>query len=200
MRKMVLMVVVLAMGAAASGATLTATLIPSNGGVAAAGEQFTVDIWLKTDTELGISDVSLDILSAGDGDTVPAPNGPYCTVTWNAAVLSTYSPLTIPGNPLDGDGDGDADTCALSLGLLANVAPGLGTGDGTMIGTITYTCVTGVPDVLTPSLDLTSRYWADGSTKAEFDSFQAVPCNVNLPEPATLGLLGLGVLGLLRRR
>lgn len=199
MRKMVLTVMVLAMGAAASGATLTATLIPSNGGVAAAGEQFTVDIWLKTDTELGISDVSLDILSAGDGDTVPAPNGPYCTVTWNAAVLSTYT-LVIPGTPLDADGDGDADTYALSLGTLANVAPGLGTGDGTMIGTITYTCVTGVADVLTPSLDLTSRYWADGSTKAVFDDFQVVPCDVNLPEPATLGLLVLGVLGLLRRR
>jgi hypothetical protein len=47
---------------------------------------------------------------------------------------------------------------------------------------------------------LTVAVWFDAGNKGEFDAWVYNEANVEIPEPATIGLLGLGTLSLIRRK
>ena len=161
-------------------------------------------------TDIRLSGVSLNLLSTGDGIRFTG-----------AQLMNPSNRWAIPGSPTVSD----SSVMSLSGGAIPNVvgggigpgAPGTDTGPGVLFATVDYaTNALGTSNLQLQVGDLVIADWEGNNPMVAFGTGPAnipggVPggsgpvgvINVIIPEPATMSLVGLamvGLLGLARRR
>lgn len=194
--------------------------------VTTAGQTYSVNIWLEVvpDTSRGetlasianqgISDVAVSILTSNTiGVTEPLPASIVLPGVVKTVFNSTVFDFnTVPASRVDGDGDGDLDAIQ-ATGADSGSSLSVGVGTPVLLCTESWTEIIAARATLHIVLATNSRHWdlsdplGDGSDRNLFTGFatgvnhDGVDLVVGpVPEPATLTLLAMGAVGLLRRR
>lgn len=154
----------------------------------------------------GLSEIQWDIISDGVGQSAPVPRGPnpplvnQPTLTWDPVIASNFS--TVNGSIGDRDGDGDIDQRAAAFFDTNNFSKtDLAIADFATIATVQWQ-LTGDSDHLSLS-NIIGTQWYDfenGEGAGSRSQFAEVITGDGVtlgavPEPSTLALGGLGLVG-----
>ena len=196
--------------------------------VSSAGQNYSVSIWLEIVPDAakgetlasiarqGISDVGVSILTS---DTHGVTQPLQASIVQPAAVATVFNTdvfdsLTVAAARQDGDSDGDLDALD-AVGSDSGANWGVGVGTPVLLCTETWTETLAARATLHIVLDTKSRHWdttdplGDGSDRNSFSGFSTgvnhdgsdlVVGLLAAPEPATLALLALGAVGMIRVR
>ena len=208
---------VLLLAPASNAASLSVTIEAEGGGSIQFGE-FDLYVYATVTggaANSGVAAAQIEVYSAGSVDlAVPKekstpPNSGKVETTWSAEVSGNVTTAILPlWEDYDADGDKDAKAMAFADGdKFSNLEIGItaaGASRKTLIATQRWICLDNEPATLTVLVrDNAMHYSGPGVPDIPHTFFSSVSggtCEVNVPEPATIGLLVLGVVPMLLRR
>lgn len=209
MKKVLVLAAVLSLFSVASyGATLKVWITTPgyDENYPAANAIFDIQVWAEIiGDNAGMYDMAITVKTPGTLFKAE----PLAAIGATREVRTTWGSLAVWGKKInaarsDGDADGDLDANQMAVGGFELADSGI---TSLLIGTMKYkwlgTALTNVPTDFVVTVAPTSRYIVDDGeyTTALYDSIEAVGTRIGpIPEPATLALLGLGSLALLRRK
>ena len=212
-RQLLTLGLVLAMAGLAGAATLTVTTDVRDMGYNDGENQwYYVDVYFSTDTAMGVRGAQID----GVTPMAAAPAvGAGAFAEWGTKVLnggySTISPIV---KDAEGDGDDDIVGCSYYIASATTTTDAtIGVGGSDLIVSMYFKAPLGNTPVEVRANVLDPRYF-DSVTlgpppqqleipggNAQFDEIVVTgDCIYTVPEPATIGLVLMGIVGLIRRK